>query len=740
MRSLVFKSIAIAALLALPARPAIADEPPPPSEAKAQQPPKPTPEQDAAPRKPMIYAEQLDAWERMEREGMMNAFLASGEHNENRDKVYTALIRSYANSTVRETIGKQAAKIREASIKSIRSGFDDPLARIFVLEASLSTARAANKSPTPQEIEGAEKALLVLRERGYPPVRLWMWSRLISISKSVSKMDRSEIAASVRATEEAFVAAATAAASDPFLEQYLIRLLMADLNDDTAPRYTTSFTRLLDDSGASTWMKNTAAGVWHAENAWKLRGDTYGPNDAQQAGFEEQLDNAEARFTEAYRADPSRPEPAARMIQVRGGHGDQEGMADWFELATKAQFDYIRAYDTMTWFLRPRWSGSHDKMFAFAERCLATNRFDTLIPGRYLKILAAIASDKEEFTDALSRPGIPEHLEKIRAGYAAGKFGGAYFANSQVAVCYWRMGRFADARTLHAELGDHFDTFALSEWRVLPEEFATVHAYEPATRELVQSADKAIQDGHPENAADLFEEAIAAAPDDGVRRAVRMKAAMNRFRMKYDSGEWTPIAGDPDAALLFVPGSVTQGFEYKPENRITVNSKHWYAMAVFLPRLGPAWEIRGTIVVAPGSDNQDFAAGISLYVDTDADAKWDSWTWQDLLVLPELRMWRIGRSNEDRKPVNVGLTRFALRAQCWNDEVVVKVDGETVLADDAPGSRTKTSDRVALHLFDCTPRPDAVTYDSFEVRRLSKRPAELVEKDEKQRMRLRENF
>jgi len=725
MRASVIWKFALSALLMLPMARSGADEP------------VPQPEQT----KPLVYSEQLDAWETLERDGLMKAYLASGTHAEDRDKSYTAFIRAYAHVSVHDSMPRDAARIRDACVKLIKSGFEDPLLRAVGLEGIVHLTRALKKLPRVEDIKNAEGAVAILKERGYPPVRIWIWTRTIAISKALAKMDRTEIAASVRQSEEAFVAAAVDAATNPFLEQHLIRLLSLDMEDKWAVRYTTNFPRLLAESAASPWMKGTASGIWHAENAWKLRGDDYGTDDAQRAGFEEELDIAEACLTDAFRADPTRPEPAARLIQVRGGHLDQAGVSLWFEMASKAQIDYLRAYDWAIWFQRPRWGGSHEKMIAFAERCLATNRFDTLVPGRYLKALAAIGDDKEDFGNVLSRPGVAENLERIRRGYTGSNLIGGSFASSQVALCYWRLGRFADAKALYDEMGARFDTETLAEWRLLPEEFAQIHAYAPATRDLVQSADRAIQDGHPENSTDLLTEALAAAPDDPARKAIRMKVALNHFNSQYTSGQWTPIASEPDANLLFTVGSVNQGWEFKPENRVTVNPKPWYAMTVFLPKLGPNWEIRGTVIMAPGNDNQDFCAGVSLYVNTEVAAEWDSWTWQDVLIFPELRLWRLGPPHEEKKPINVGASRFALRIQCWQNELIIKVDGENALAGERPFvSQPKAADRLALHVIDCTPRPDAVTFDSFEVRKLNQRPAELENREKGLRDMLRPKF
>jgi ankyrin repeat protein len=162
------------------------------------------------------------------------------------------------------------------------------------------------------------------------------------------------------------------------------------------------------------WYYNMLLGLLEIDLAWQARGTGFAKDVSPDGwkGFAEHMGNANGILRATWQDNPKRPEAATAMIQVAmGGHAESgETVNTWFNRAVQAQMDYPEAYTQMLFSLRPRWSGSHQKMLAFGESCLATNRFDTDVPLLYLYALRAIGSEQSN-----NRWRLPFRHEKVRA-------------------------------------------------------------------------------------------------------------------------------------------------------------------------------------------------------------------------------------------------------------------------------------------------------------------------------------
>ncbi len=124
-------------------------------------------------------------------------------------------------------------------------------------------------------------------------------------------------------------------------------------------------------------------------------------------GFRQNLRLAGQHFTKAFELNPGDPNAAACMIEVTMGEsGNKPAMRSWFDRAVAAQVDFQGAYNAFILALRPRWTGSHTEMLLFADECVQSDRFDTLVPSNYLKIVREIASEEPDREAIYKNPAI----------------------------------------------------------------------------------------------------------------------------------------------------------------------------------------------------------------------------------------------------------------------------------------------------------------------------------------------
>src|SRR5439155_8999374 len=149
--------------------------------------------------------------------------------------------------------------------------------------------------------------------------------------------------------------------------------------------------------GANPWVVEMLYGEHEVKLAWEARGGGWA-NTVTDDGWKQFFDHlgrARDHLVKAHQIHPEFPEAATKMISVAmGGNGRfPENERDWFDKAAAAQIDHAPAYDSYVWSIYPRWGGSHQKMFQFGLECLATGRYDTVVPTELLRIVERIDSD-----------------------------------------------------------------------------------------------------------------------------------------------------------------------------------------------------------------------------------------------------------------------------------------------------------------------------------------------------------
>lgn len=171
-----------------------------------------------------------------------------------------------------------------------------------------------------------------------------------------------------------------------------------------------AFSKLLEKADVDPWIKATwRIGPAHRA-AWKARGGGWARDVTSEGweGYRKSGDACRAAFGEAMALKPY-PEPVYCFMPL-GPFGD-----DIFTSATLAQLDFPNLYREYLWYTCfPCWGGSHGKMKAFAERCYATKRHDSMVPFFYAEtILRMVADGGAEGGLQAYFTAHPDELDKI---------------------------------------------------------------------------------------------------------------------------------------------------------------------------------------------------------------------------------------------------------------------------------------------------------------------------------------
>ena len=172
----------------------------------------------------------------------------------------------------------------------------------------------------------------------------------------------------------------------------------------------------LPDAPLPDWARQTILGYIEVNRAWHIRGGDWARNVRHDAwkGFGEHMATARDLLTQSWKLRPDRPEAARMMMAVAAGNRDKVRL--WFDRTTAAQFDYEPAYGEMVWLSRPRWGGSHEAMLAFGRACLATGRFDTVVPGIYFRAIDDIASELDDWRTIYRDPVVADDVMDLSRG------------------------------------------------------------------------------------------------------------------------------------------------------------------------------------------------------------------------------------------------------------------------------------------------------------------------------------
>jgi len=516
-------------------------------------------------------------------------------------------------------------------------------------------------------------------------------------------------------------------------ERLILDKFKSDL-DGSITCYSRAICDKIKASAASVWMKGCITGEYHLKEAWNRRGNGWAGqvNEAGWKGFASELAEAHDGFLDAYQKDASRPESASQLIRVVAASHDfpneTEGL--WFDRAVKAQFDYANAYGSRRWFLRPRWGGSHEEMLRLANEWAASKRFDTRVPDMYLWTLDDICDDRGEYESIWQEPGVLATVEQIRDGYLAQK--DPYFNPilSRIAHMFWLAGRRVEAKDLVDQLGDGFLPTAGAPMRLYRNEFSAVHAYAPAIRTAALAADAAAESNDFDKAVSLLTEAKAAHADlpESAQRAVDRNIALHKFRKGLAEREWTSIllGGSPES---FFEDSQSPDAWTISNDSIRLTAKiSWWGDLRFLPKVGKRYELRSRIIAPANGQSEKCSAGFMIYCNIGSKTPY----WQSVMLAPFLKTWSTGVcwDTDNAQPMEAE-NPVDLHVKVWDDDVVIRIDGNVVYAGTAvrPDRVAPLRDQIGFCAVDHDPASGPVEFRAPTIRLLQSRPTELPKED-----------
>lgn len=191
---------------------------------------------------------------------------------------------------------------------------------------------------------------------------------------------------------------------------------------------------------------------------WAARGGGYAStvNEENWKVFRDRVDVSRTYAEKAWEAFPC-PEIAAHFIDIarcRAKYPNE--WRYWFDEAVARQMDWRTAYNSLEFTIYPRWHGSHHEMLQFGEECLATHRFDTIVPSRYEVIVHDISEDSDDPLAIFRKPGVCSNLMAVFDGYLAQHAGNSAKQMdllTRKVIAAWAAGNYSDAARHLATLG-----------------------------------------------------------------------------------------------------------------------------------------------------------------------------------------------------------------------------------------------------------------------------------------------
>ncbi|QDT41997.1 WD domain, G-beta repeat [Gimesia alba] len=397
-----------------------------------------------------------------------------------------------------------AARLEEQGKFIESTGCDDPVVRIFYLRA-----RAATRPPNQQKqmLDEALKTVLYhFQETRYPPdiqlegsllVRdlardpIAQWTvpdHLLSIwaNKKTTEADHYWKAA------QHLVSVLTNRKLNRDERRFLLKHILNNFDLRLSRLFRLIVVTLEQSENADPWLTQMLKGhlyyrlaidinAMHA-NYWTEPEKTRQHLEYLSFFQPEQAEIARDCFQQAWQLEPDLPEAPYQVMLVNQlivekFNSQAVTPAEfrfWFDQVISTQFDHAAAYDTLIQVYQlPIFAEREKRLLSFGEECLQTKRFDTIVPGKYIKMLSSLkpVSDRKEL---LTRPAIAENLTKVIAGYHAHPETSPEVRNagqSLIAYLKWINGNRDESRKMVDELGTDFSGNLLTNFGITSSEF-----------------------------------------------------------------------------------------------------------------------------------------------------------------------------------------------------------------------------------------------------------------------------
>ena len=353
-------------------------------------------------------------------------------------------------------------------------------------------------------------------------------------------------------------------------KQYLrpIAANLDDLQTRNHLRYDALLRDIADDPEIDPWLLHLMAGEHFYDAAWDARGSGFA-NEVTPTGwdqFQTQIERAALHFRHAWLLHPEHPRTAWKMINVANANGDENRTpADWMNHAVAAQLDYVAAYNAYRNALLSRWGGSPEELIEFAQECVSTGRYDTLIPFQLLEVIKDLKEmEMIPFSEQLAKyPLLEQLLTEFLAGYDAWNDDQApRLETTWIPEFPWRL--YHDAKRWDAahQIAKRYPFqrpgLFLQRWDALPSRYdldLSRASGSPEHLDLITRLDarlrraplKPLEEGVlPQIEADLAR-LRELGPAEELRPALARLEALFAQRKAWDAGEWVTLLEGPDA-------------------------------------------------------------------------------------------------------------------------------------------------------------------------------------------------
>ena len=512
----------------------------------------------------------------------------------------------YKNEQTGNKITPPAALI-EKGRAVIAAGCDDPLFNLIIpfLESSQS-------SRTPEQMALAERRLPdLLNGSDSPHIKLfacgWIWGGRYdhAATKDPAKADAA-VREIPKYLQQALDASATPEDSLGFYQfihynQSYILIYMKWKEAET--------TAMMKKSKAASWLADTLLGKWAIDTAWKVRGSGYASTVTKDGwrGFEMNLAEAREHLVAAWKANPSVPFAAEKMIPVTMAGAGVEGtdVREWFDRSTAACFDHIPAYHALIYAYQPRWGGNHSLMLAFGKACANTRRYDTDVPLQLYRVNSEISSELPDRGVVYDDPEVRRlTIEIEKGGMPYAKTAAEKHHSLSFGTCNAFLARdYALAASYFKLLNEPILPAAdnsLKSYGIIPVEWRgwlAMQANPTAFAEL-QRAEGAYKKGDLANALSIYQRLLnlpVTTSQADAAALIKHRLAAIAVEQRFAKGEWVKLSDEEHKRLW----TTESGMPWSAGDNGVIsvrNEKNWVTSRVFLDaRVGLDFELRASM-------------------------------------------------------------------------------------------------------------------------------------------------
>ena len=530
-------------------------------------------------------------------EAMVRPYREHGHHDAAWDDAAQQLIRGAALELAGSRASPGVERLRAMGAAIQQTACDDPWV-LFLIR------RLGEKDP--DFTEAMDKAASKLTSAGYSSFPLWL-----ARAEAVRGAQHDNLPSAGDLAKGCLEALGSALSERPLGEgDYHVwsEIFLNEPGDGLLKQDGLGVCRVVQSiPGLPEWLLPWIRGRSEIEQAWLARGEGWANSvtPEQWEQFGQHLANARASLEQSWKLTP-RPETARALMTVELGLGELNGMRRWFDEAARLRFDYIPAYDSLRYGLRPRWFGSDEAVLAFGRKCLATKRFDTGVPWQMIKAVRDVASDQED-SDLYYKNQVPwdEIVETIEGYVTHGDPARRSFYLSHKAVFAAMRGRDDLGAQLLKQLNYEIDPQVAADWNLSIGWVGRMTALTGPSADLTLAAENQKR-ADPKAALERLQIAqrlpgLLPTTSDYLAAEIAELQAI----IALNSTPWRPLTPPGD-----LTGWKTERGEWRVVSPTVLEAKTAQSGALItcLQPIGNIWEIRGQLnVVSSGTERAEAA-------------------------------------------------------------------------------------------------------------------------------------